>query len=65
MFMKKLKEKWIYYYNICIYYYILCISVNEVCGLLMKYLYSFNLIFILKEGIKLILIRIKRKFDLN
>lgn len=59
MFMKKLKEKWIYYN---IYYYIL---VNEFCGLLMKYLYLFNLIFILKEGIKLILIRIKRKFDLN
>lgn len=57
---EEIKRKMDIYYNI--YYYIL---VNEVCGLLMKYLYLFNLIFILKEGIKLILIRIKRKFDLN
>lgn len=60
MLMKKSKEKRIYYYNI--YHHI---SVNEVCGLLMKYSYSSNPIFILKEGIKLILTRIKRKPDLN
>lgn len=60
MLMKKSKEKRIYYYNI--YHHI---SVNEVCGLLMKYSYSSNPIFILKEGIKLILTIIKRKPDLN
>lgn len=65
MLMKKSKEKRIYYYNTCIYHHISCISVNEVCGLLMKYSYSSNPIFILKEGIKLILTRIKRKPDLN
>lgn len=59
MLMKKSKEKRIYYN---IYHHI---SVNEFCGLLMKYSYSSNPVFILKEGIKLILTRIKRKPDLN
>lgn len=57
---EEIKRKTDIYYNI--YHHI---SVNEVCGLLMKYSYSSNPIFILKEGIKLILTRIKRKPDLN